>query len=613
MGLHSLTEPERGKEGMSSLRMMLSPEAETPGWWRGPSWTLRLAADGQTGPAAPCSINLASHPLRSCPTPAGWVSTLAGAVPWSGELPQTIEGYAAKAPFAVWEPLLDRLRCFSHPLGRGTFFYLWQNGRMFLSTSLQDLVPFLERVYLDRQMVAEYLTLARNTGCDQERTFVQGVSQVPPGHCLQWAEGSLTVTPYWRPQLDPELERLELAEAADRVVAALQSVAAGAALVSGCMVSGGLDSSVVAATVRRCQKAAGGETHLLTLGHGVDSPEEQRLLGVLSGHLGLELCLPRQLTPALQLGPLRALNRTTGAPSGGLFTGLYEQLIEEAASRGIGTLFGGEGGDEVFHTSPQVLADLLRKGCWGAALGSLGFITSQDGDANSLNILAAEGLLPLACASRLHGTRRHLAAYLGRRTRAGKNMAFLKRLLGTFSSELDAVGESVATDLRRRRSEGWSFALYANYRQVLDVPFYEACWPYPGRGAGAGVRVVNPLADVAVFRAAMTLRLDRRVGTWVGFRPKRLLAIAAGSGFPRQLGLHPKIGVSDLVARMTKGQEEELTGILRSERLREAGIEPDPDLLDPRNVPPSVSLYWALLLTLVIWFEELRNGAEQRR
>ena len=58
---------------------------------------------------------------------------------------------------------------------------------------------------------------------------------------------------------------------------------------------------------------------------------------------------------------------------------------------------------------------------------------------------------------------------------------------------------------------------------------------------------------------------------------------------------------------------DELVDLLQSDSLAQLGISPPRQLLDPRNVPTSVSLYWVLLLLLVIWFEELKNGVAQRR
>ncbi len=538
--------------------------------------------------------------------------------PLRGEIPQEVEELANQTPFAVWDETHNHLRCFSHPLGRGTFFYCWLNGCLLISTSLPDIATVLEDVQLDRQMVLEYFVLIRNTSCDQKRTFIRGINQLPPGHCLEWVDNDLRIFPYWSPQSDSQVEKLSLSEAVEYVRSAIEKTIDGVRPVAkvGCLVSGGLDSSVVAALVQQRQRAIGSDAILLTLGHDIDCPEERQLQHQLAEYLHAELVVPSQNSSRLQLEPLRTLNSSANAPCGGLFTGIYTAMIKAAADRGITVLFGGEGGDEVFTASPHILADFILKHEWGAALQALGFFTSLDADSNSLQVLASEGLLPILSSSPSRIGKRVAClteSSLKGKTRNHHNLAFLARLLGESPEELNGVNAYTAEDFCHRRASGLSFATYSSYRQVLEIPFYEAAWPYYECGSGTGVRIVNPLADVNVFRAAMSLRLDQRVGTWVGFRPKRLLRLAAGDSIPQELSFHPKVGVSNLVAQMTQGLEDELIEILRSGRLEEIGINPDPHLSDPRNVPASVSLYWALLLVLTVWFEELKNGVAQRR
>ncbi len=533
-------------------------------------------------------------------------------------IPQEVEVFAKRTPFAVWEEMRSRLRCFSHPLGRGTFFYTWLNKCLHLSTSLPDLAAVLDTVRLDPHMVAEYFVLGRNTSCDQRRTFVQGVSQVPPGHCLEWDDGQLKITPYWSPQHDSLVGTLSLLDAVEYVRETLEKVIDESEPFSsvGCLVSGGLDSSLIAAIVQRRVKTLGSSSTLFTAGHQIDCSEERQLQQILVRHLRTSLVVPEQEFPKLQLEPLRALNRSANAPSGGLFTGIYMSIMEEAARRGITLLFGGEGGDEVFRATPRLLADLLLRHRWKAALQALIFFTSLDGDSNFLQMLAREGLLPiLACSFSRPRNRfaQTIEEHMKKNIRNESNSSFLIRFLGAFNKELSSVDESVIEDLCIRQASGFSFSMYESYRQVLNIPYYEACWPYGEGGLGANVRVVNPLSDLRVFRAAMSLRLDQRVGTWRGFRSKYLLRLVAGNSLPQSLRSHSKIGVSNLVVQMTQGMENELVQLLQSDSLAHVGICPDPLFLDPRNVPTGVSLYWVLLLLLVIWFEELKNGVAQKR
>ena len=174
-------------------------------------------------------------------------------------LPQDIEEFAKQTPCALWDTTRHQLKCFAHPLGRGTFFYEWQSNHLLISTSLPDLAASLDNVRLDPSMVAEYFALGRNTSSDQRRTFIQGLNQVPAGHCLEWCDDQLKITAYWNPQHDPLVGTLPLPDAVVYVREALETVIAEVETFShvGCFVSGGLDSSLIAAKVQQRAKKTG--------------------------------------------------------------------------------------------------------------------------------------------------------------------------------------------------------------------------------------------------------------------------------------------------------------------------------------------------------------------
>ncbi len=533
-------------------------------------------------------------------------------------IPTTIEELAEKTPLVFWDERQNRLMCFSHPFGKGTFFYTYLDEKLIISTSLQDLAPILNKLELNPSMVAEYFVLIRNTNCDQTLTFIKGINQIPPGHILEWKDGHITIKPYWFPQKEPMVEKLSLFESAKYVRETLEKTIIKTNLDSkiGCLVSGGLDSSVVAATVQRQMKSIGNEVVLLTLRHEIDCIEEHKLQQLLAKHLQTPLVTLPLTIPRLQLEPLRALNRLSDSPSGGLFTGIYMEIIERAAEIGISVLFGGEGGDEVFSSNPHLIADLIIDNQWKNAIQALGFFSSFDGDKNSLKILSDNNILSLFLLNQFKGNasiESLIKFKIKQNVLNTSNLIFLKNFFGDFSVHLKLAYNSYIEDLISKNENGFSFATYDNYRRVIEIPFYEACWPYYECGAGARTQIINPIADISVFKSAMTLRLNERAGTWVGFRPKRLLRLAAENDIPPEMGFYPKIGVSNLVVEMTKGMENELIELLLSSGVKEIGINPPLDLLDPRNVPTKFSLYWALLLTLSIWFDELKKSVAEKR
>jgi hypothetical protein len=587
------------------LRIVVETQLESaslspvPKWdsqsWPIPKWggELEIFHSGRcTFFAPPASIKASRHLVASSLEALRTTDT-----------PQELELIMRHAPSFLWDHFAGILTCTSLPLGYGTFFYTWLNKTLILSTSLHDISTLLPDLALDHRMVAEYFAFGRRISSCQSLTFLRGVAQIPPGHILRWTNDSLSIEPYWSLYSDPLLEQLSAEDSAEYVRSEL-AYALDTTLSQhrvACLVSGGLDSSLVAATANRHRPDAAA---LLTLGHGIDCPEERRLQRMLASHLSSKLIVPHHITPRLQIEHLSALNRTANAPSGGLFTGVYTQAIQEVSASGVTAIVTGEGGDEVFAPDPIIISDLLIRRKFRRSLEATAFFTSLDSTNSIFRSFYNSGILPI------YATNIPATLHPNKTIRNSKNFNFQASLLGNFYDELATVRKTELLELQKHQSQGLSLSARMHYRQVIEIPFYEAAGPYHTESA---LVVINPLANIRVFRAAMSLRLDERVGTWVGFRPKRLLQTIATDILPPELYRQPKIGVSNLLAHMTQGIEEELIELLGEHELKEIGLNPAPHTLNPRTVPTNESLHWALLMTLTIWFKELKDNAIERR
>ncbi|MEM9941580.1 MAG: asparagine synthase-related protein [Planctomycetota bacterium] len=505
-------------------------------------------------------------------------------------------------PCAIINLADSTIRFYAHPIGKGTFYYCHVGTRVVVSTSIQNVAAICQRTSPNLNTIAEFLVLARNTPCDETATFVKTIQQVPAGSFLICSKSAFTINPFWEPQKHSQIGRLGVSEAADLVRQSLiESISStGNFRKVACLISGGLDSSVIASMVKNRLDSFGGETVFLTLRNGLDCREERRLQEIFASHHQAKLHVVDGLKPRLQLEPLRALNRRVGSPSGGLFTGIFNDAIQHAKSLGVEAIYGGEGGDEIFATDPSVIADLISRGKFLSAIQATGLAASRNPDHQSLGVFCANGLLPLSFCSKF-GQR--ILKRFSRNYSRCLDLDFLKRFVTNLGKQFDNVADSVAADFSRRRKDGWLFSMYNNYRQLLDVSIYEPKCPFGGE---SGLPVFNPIADKEVFLSAMSLRLDERSCTTVGFRPKRLLQLAGGPDIPLQVSFQAKIGVANLVSSCTRGMNEELIELMRigTERL---GIQVNRQYLNPDNLPPSNSLCWALVLILVIWFEELEE------
>lgn len=190
-------------------------------------------------------------------------------------------------------------------------------------------------------------------------TMTAGVSSLPAGHKLTvsaqgivedgggaaWRERELSPLP--KDALAGELRRL-LRAAVARRLGAERDVAV--------FLSGGLDSSLVAALLAE----AGARVHLFTLDFGPPFDAELACARLVAAHLGRPLrVVPAR--PAQIKGALAPAAAALHQPFGdGVVVPLY-LLGQAARAEGLATVFNGEGGDQLFGgwaNKPMIAAEL---------------------------------------------------------------------------------------------------------------------------------------------------------------------------------------------------------------------------------------------------------------
>lgn len=531
-----------------------------------------------------CTISVANDRGVLTRTPTGW------AIASCAVDPEKLVSDAAAhldrvGPTICWNAATERLECFAHPLGRGTFYFARDGASTFIATHLVDLVALTHRTTINARSVACYFASRRRTSWDTS-TFFSDIERIPPGCVLRVSGPTQEIASYWRLVDDPSWEQLDVAragtllhEAIDnelRVATKHRAVAA--------LVSGGIDSSVVASMT--CRVAP--ETTLVCIRGPIVSTEETALQEELLRSLRRPTILYDAI-PRVSLDRLRQRNRDAPVPAGGLFTNLYAELLALLADRDIDILIGGEGGDELFSPHPDIIADLLEERRYGAAFEAAAWFASLRAGRTGWRVFREHGLNALQSVP--------LAV-----TQADR--LFLQRLLGEFASDVDLAVASYRLDRDAARGS-LSRHSFEALCDVRGVPLYEA-WSDSGVPA-----ILNPLASVAVVRSMMSLRPHDRVRAGAGAYSKRLLRHIAIPLVPGRVRTAAKIGIPDLVSRMTTAEVGEITDILGAGLLGEIGIRTEAELTDPRNIPGAVGLYWALLLVLTVWYEGVRQWAER--
>jgi asparagine synthetase B (glutamine-hydrolysing) len=254
----------------------------------------------------------------------------------------------------------DTLVCARDHLGVQALFYLERDGEWLFSPDVDSLVTQPRVSDIDRVAAAGHLT---RRWLDLERTFFGQVRRLPPGHALMVRKGQARVYRYWDPTAADE-EPLDPAEAVRRFEALLERATRRALRLgrAGVFLSGGVDSSVVAAVAAKVARDDGAQLPLalsLVLPH--PSCNEERA----QRHSAAALALPHvvvaldETVPGGLVDTALDLYATLSWPSPNLFRAGYDFLARKALEQGVAVVLTG-GGGQMLDPPAGYPADRLR-------------------------------------------------------------------------------------------------------------------------------------------------------------------------------------------------------------------------------------------------------------
>jgi asparagine synthase (glutamine-hydrolysing) len=218
------------------------------------------------------------------------------------------------------------------------------------------------------EAVALYLSPSES---HEEPVPYEGIRRVPGGNVVRLADGRWTLERYWEPRYREPLPGLPAEHAEgirEHVAAAIHRTTAPADDV-GILLSGGLDSTTVAALAAAQLRQRGGA--LRAYSHTFpDYPtvDENEQITALATHADipvtrLDVRLGSSLASTLEY---LDLYETPEFSATGFF---WRPLARRAAADGAQVLLSGEGGDEVFGAPLHLMADRVRRGRLRDAMG----------------------------------------------------------------------------------------------------------------------------------------------------------------------------------------------------------------------------------------------------
>ena len=165
-----------------------------------------------------------------------------------------VDDFNGDFAFALWDQQQQRLLLARDRMGVRPIYYTVQDGVLLFGSEVKALfqVPGI-RARLDPIALNQCFTFWHPLA---PRTPWQGIQELPPGHILVAQGSTITVQPYWAPSYPSHPEdyatgsEAELAEQLRELLLDATRVRLRADVPVGAYLSGGLDSSIVAALIK---------------------------------------------------------------------------------------------------------------------------------------------------------------------------------------------------------------------------------------------------------------------------------------------------------------------------------------------------------------------------
>ena len=257
--------------------------------------------------------------------------------------------------FAVWDARREMLFVARDRMGEKPLYYATVDGWFIFGSELRAVLahPRVSRM-LDPAGLARYLAY---DFVPDPHTIVRGVHKLPPGHALIASDGKVRVDRYW--ELPARAEDGDEAMWRRDIVRRLDDAIA-LRLVSdvplGCFLSGGIDSTAVAASAVR-QKPG---LRTFSVGYAERSHDERGFARLAAERLGT--VHEELLVSAVDVRPvLDRLGALLDEPISDMsFVPMY--LLSRFARRAVTVALTGDGGDELFGGYPSMAADWWHRG-----------------------------------------------------------------------------------------------------------------------------------------------------------------------------------------------------------------------------------------------------------
>jgi asparagine synthase (glutamine-hydrolysing) len=157
--------------------------------------------------------------------------------------------------FAIWDVRRRKLFLSRDRVGVRPLFYAQQAGALVFASEIKSILanPAVERA-IDLEALDQVFTFWHTS---PPRTMFKGIAELPPGHSMIVEDGKVRVWPYWSldySHIDKQMREEDCAGRLLELLGDATRIRLRSDVPVGAYLSGGLDSSVITALVKRCSE-----------------------------------------------------------------------------------------------------------------------------------------------------------------------------------------------------------------------------------------------------------------------------------------------------------------------------------------------------------------------
>ena len=281
---------------------------------------------------------------------------------WGSMLPKHLHGMFA---FAIYDQNEQSLFLARDRAGKKPLYIMRREDELIFAGLIGTITAGLPKGVsprINRDSLLDYLHL----GYTFQRSIVDGVEEIPAAHwALVKPDGSMQCERYWRPPpISKHSTSLGAVDAVHEVITEGVVKRLESDVPLGCFLSGGLDSSVIAAIAQQHRNQHGGDA-LATF--SVAMPDlrydESSYAQTVADHIGAQHTV-LQTHPGDAINDLTLLMNVTGEPLGDSSL-LPTYWLCRAARQHVTVAMSGDGGDELFGGYDRYRAiRLIEKHRW---------------------------------------------------------------------------------------------------------------------------------------------------------------------------------------------------------------------------------------------------------